>query len=198
MREIILEERRQRLERFITKVKTKEPPPHLRRRWADELVDLLFGYLRTKNETWPRLSMSVPERIGGTAGPFLQMYVHDPVISRTKDAIRILDKGDLKGLRAFLERLASAEEGELIGSEIQTIYARRKHRGGPFEDLLIKIFQKNTTISGKDFEREVRKHVGGPIIRSMNDQLNEIVLMDGRVFSVSGLEDRLSKLRTKY
>jgi hypothetical protein len=198
MREIILEERRQRLERFITKVNTKEPLPHLRLRWVGELLDLLFGYLRTKNEAWPRSSTTMPERIEGTAGPFLQMYVHDPVISRTKDAIRILDKGDLKGLRAFLERLASAEEGELIGSEIQTIYARRKHKGGPFEDLLIEIFKQNPAISGKDFEREVRKHVGGPIIRSMNDQLNEIILKDGRDFKISGLEDRLSKLRTKY
>ena len=198
MREIILEERLQRLERFITKVKTKEPPAHLRRRWADELIDLLFGYLRTKNEAWPSSSMIVPERIGGTAGPFMQMYVHDPVISRTKDAIRILDKGDLKDLRAFLERLASEEEGKLIGSEIQTIYARRKHKDGPFEDLLIEIFQKNTTISGKDFEREVRKHVGGPIIRSMNDQLNEIILRDGRDFKISGLQHRLTKLRAKY
>jgi len=198
MREIVLEERRQRLERFITKVKAKQPPPYLTRRWADELVSLYLAYLRTKDVLWPNSAAEFGEGRQGPSDLVVLLYQHGPVSKRAMELKELLDSGNLVELANRLLQLASSEEGEAIESEIQTIYAKRKHKGGPFEDLLISIYKKDPRISGKQFEREVLKHVGGPLIRSMNDRLNEIVLVDGRVFSISGLEDRLSKLRAKY
>jgi len=198
MREIVLEERRQRLERFLRKIETVRPRQHLARRWAIELLDLYYGYLRTMDKAWPETSSSSPEQYGAAADPVLSLYIHDPVANRIKQALSLLEAGDPVAAKKFLREMASEDEGDRIRSEIQTIYAKRKHKGGPFEDLLISIYKKDPRISGKQFEREVLKHVGGPVIRSMNERLNEIVLVDGRVFSISGLEDRLSKLKAKY
>ena len=195
MREIILEERRQRLERFITKVKTKVPPPHLRWRWADELIILYVGYLRAKNVTWPESFVPTSEKFSGSTAPALQMYVHDPVRNRAKDAIKILDSEDRLGLRRFLERLASAEEGELIGSEIQTIYARRKHKHGPYEELLDQIYKSNPLIGHKELYRILMGQVGKGVIKYIDSQHGLIVLEDGREFAVSGLKDQIYNRR---
>ena len=198
MREIVLEERRQRLERFLLKVATVRPPQHLARRWAMELLDLYRGYSRTMDKAWPETSSSSPEQYGEPVDPVFYLYIHDPVANRIKQALSILEAGDPVAAKEFLLRMASEDEGDRIQSEIQTIYAKRKHKGGPFEDLLISIYKKDPHISGKQFEREVRSHAGGPVIRSFDDRSNEIVLVDGRTYSISGLEDRLSKLRAKY
>ena len=198
MREIVLEERRQRLERFLRKIETVRPRQHLARRWAMELLDLYYGYLRTMDKAWPETSSSSPEQYGAAADPVLSLYIHDPVANRIKQALSLLEAGDPVAAKKFLREMASEDEGDRIRSEIQTIYAKRKHKGGPFEDLLISIYKKDPRISGKQFEREVRSHAGGPVIRSFDDRSNEIVLVDGRTYSISGLEDRLSKLKAKY
>jgi hypothetical protein len=165
-----------------------------------ELLDLYYGYLRTMDKAWPETSSSSPEQYGAAAAPapVLSLYIHDPVANRIKQALSLLEAGDPVAAEKFLREMASEDEGDRIRSEIQTIYAKRKHKGGPFEDLLISIYKKDPRISGKQFEREVRSHAGGPVIRSFDDRSNEIVLVDGRTYSISGLEDRLSKLKAKY
>lgn len=195
MREIILEERRQRLERFITKVKTKEPPPHLRRRWADELIDLYVGYLRTKNEAWPLSAANEKYQRKGSADQAVLLYQHEPVSRRATEMKELLDRGDLVELANSLDRLASSEEGQQIESEIQSIIAKRKHKHGPYEELLDQIYGSNPLIGHKELYRILLGQVGKGVIKYIDEQYGLIVLEDGREFAVSGLKDQIYKRR---
>jgi hypothetical protein len=195
MREIILEERRKRLERFITKVKTKEPPPHLRRRWADELIDLYVGYLRANNKGWPDSASKENYQHTGSADQSVLLYQHEPVSRRATEMKELLERGDLVELANRLDRLASSEEGQEIESEMQSIIAKRKHKHGPYEELLDQIYKSNPFIGHKELYQILLGQVGKGVIKYIDSQHGLIVLEDGREFAVSGLKDQIYKRR---
>lgn len=195
MRESIRLERQVRLENFLDKIEATTPPPHLIRRWTKTLIELYLGHLRVEDPEWPNSKISVSDVINRSQGVWLHMYVHTPVINRADNIIKKLLAGDNQGALEEAEKLKSIEEGKKIASEIQSHNASHKHKKLEFEKLLDKLFKNDPTIGHKEFERELKKHVGQGVIQRIDDSLGEIVLEDGRIFKLSGLKDQLYKRR---
>lgn len=196
MREEVCLERQVRLENFINKYEASPPPPHLAKRWSKSLIELYLGYLRAEDPEWPNSKITLDDVLLRSQGVWLHMYVHTPVSNRADSILKKIHAGDVKGAIAELEQLRSSEEGKKIGSEIQSQNSSHKHKKRAFEKLQEDIVRANPRIGHKEFERELRKHIGKGVIKSMNDSLNEIWLEnDERRFKISGLKHRLSKLR---
>ena len=110
--------------------------------------------------------------------------------------IKKIIAGDHKGALKDAKRLKSEEEGKIIGSEVQSHHASRKHKNRPYEKLLEEIYKARPSIGHKEMERVLRTHVGKGVIKRIDDSLGEIILEDGRDFRISGLKDKIYKLRS--
>jgi hypothetical protein len=196
VREEIRIERQIRLEKFLDKFEASTPPPHLAMRWSKSLIELYLGYLRAEDPEWPNSKITLDDVLLRSQGVWLHMYVHTPVSNRADSIIEKLLTKDWEGAIAEAKRLRSAEEGQKIASEIQSHNASHRHKKRGFEKLQEDIAKANPHIGHKDFERELRKHIGKGVIHSMDDALNEIRLInDERIFTISGLKHRLTKLK---
>lgn len=195
LRESIRIERQNRLENFLDKIEASTPPPHLTRRWTKTLIELYVGHLRAEDPEWPHSKISIGDVLQRAQGIWLHMYVHTPLINRADNIIKKLLAGDNQGALEAAERLKSVEEGKKIASEIQSHNASHKHKKHEFEKLLDKLFKNNPAIGHKEFERELKKHVGQGVIQRIDDSLGEIVLEDRRIFKLSGLKDQIYKRR---
>jgi hypothetical protein len=197
MREAILLERLLRLEKFLTKLEHKNPPPHLAKRWAKTLLDLYLGLLRAEDANWPNSQISLGDAFKQSSGSWLQMYVHTPVQKRVNAALKKWEEGYPEIARKMFEELASDQCGQKIGSEIQSGNASHKHKKGAYEKLLEDLVKEKPDIGHKEMERELRRQVGKGVIKHIDDSLGEIILEDGRDFKLSGLKDKIYKIRIK-
>ena len=195
MREFIRIERQIRLENFINKIETLHPPPHLTRRWTTTLIELYLGHLRAEDTEWPNSKITAVDVVLRTKGIWVHMYVHTPVSTRADRIIKKLIAGDHQGALRDAKRLKSASEGKKIGSEIQSHHSSHKHKARSYEKLLEGIVKVNPIIGHKEMERVLRTNVGKGVIKRIDDSLNEIILEDGRDFKLSGLKDKIYKLR---
>ena len=196
MRESIRIERQVRLENFIKKIETSAPPPHLVKRWTKTLIELYLGHLRTEDPEWPNSEITLQDAATHMHGVWLHMYVHTPVQIQMGKALQKLAEKDFAAVKRILEETASDEFGKKVNSKIQSNNSSHKHRKRAYEKLQEAIVRVNPKIGHKEFERELRTHIGKGVIVSMDDSLNEIRLNDDeRIFSISGLKHRLSKLR---
>jgi hypothetical protein len=196
MRQDIRIERQIRLENFLNKIEASPPPPHLAKRWTKTLIELYMGHLRAEDPEWPNSKITFNDVVLRSQGIWMHMYVHTPVSSRTDKIIEKLLANDVQGALAEATQLGSIEEGQKIASEIQSHNASHRHKKKAFEKLQEDIVRASPRISQKEFERELRKQIGKGVIHSMDDSLNEIRLSnDERIFKISGLKDRLTKLK---
>jgi len=92
MREIILIERKRRLENFLYKVETTSPPPHLAGRWTKNLFELYIGYLRAKDPEWPDSKITYANALKPFNDRNVYMYVHTPVQERVNKARKKLSR----------------------------------------------------------------------------------------------------------
>jgi hypothetical protein len=196
MRNLLRQQRLEKLERFLKKIETTTPPSHLTSRWGHQLLRLYSSHLRAERPDW--LDQGAPDKyepVNGR-GHHLRMYVHGPVQKRLRTALEKLRIGDFDGLRDDLQRVISDAEGKAIASEIQSHNSAHRHKRRPYERLQEKIVRDNPTISCKEFERALRSEIGKGVILSMSDSLNEIRLVDDeRIFNISGLKNRLTRIR---
>jgi hypothetical protein len=197
MRELILIERKRRLENFLYKVETTSPPPHLVARWTKYLIELYVGYLRANDPEWPSSKISYTDAIQSSNDRNLHMYVHTPVQQRVNEVRKKLSEGDIKGVEKMLEELASEEEGINISSEIQAIHRSKRGRHKGFHQLLDDIFKSDPSINDHRLLQRLKKEIGKGLILRINERLNEIVLTDSSVFKISGLKDHLTDRRKK-
>ena len=196
MREEIRIEREIRLKNFLDKIEASPPPPHLVKRRAKTLIELYLGHLRVEDPEWPNSKITLDDVLWRAQGVWMHMYVHTPVSVRADNIIKKIQAGDYQGALEDAKRLSSLEEGQKICSEIQSHNSSHRHKKRAFEKLQESIVAANPRIGHKDFERELRKHIGKGIVRSMDDSLNEIRLNnDERIFTITGLKHRLTKLR---
>lgn len=196
MREQVLSERLIRLEHFIEKVLVHPIFPHRAKRQTIHLMDLFLACARAESPDWPNSDISYHDIFNAEREGFNLSYIHLPVQNRANEALKKLNAGDIHGAKEIIEKqLASDEAGKKIESEIQSHNSSHRHKKGAYEKLQVEIFRAKINIGHKDFERELRKHVGKGVILSIDDSLNEIRLNDGRVFAVSGLKHRLTKIR---
>jgi hypothetical protein len=196
MRDQIRIERLIRLERFIDKVQSHEVLPHLVDRWTKHLIDLFLAYVRAENPDWPDSNVSYKDIFNTEKNGFYLSYIHSPVQNRANEALKKIHEGDIQGAKEIIEKqLASDEAGKKIGSEIQAHNRSHRNKKGAYERLQEEIVKAKPDIGHKEFENALRKQVGRGVIVSMDDSLNEITLSDERVFTISGLKHRLSKIR---
>jgi len=196
LREEIRIERQIRLMNFLDKIEASPPPPHLFKREAKTLIELYLGHLRAEDPEWPNSKITLDDVLGRAQGVWMHMYVHTPVSVRADNIVKKMQAGDHQGALEDAKRLSSIEEGQKIGSEIQSHNSSHRHKKRAFEKLQESIVSTNPRIGHKDFERELRKHIGKGVVRSMDDSLNEIRLNnDDRIFTITGLKHKLSKLR---
>jgi hypothetical protein len=78
---------------------------------------------------------------------------------------------------------------------MQSIIAKRKHKHGPYEELLDQIYKSNPFIGHKELYQILLGQVGKGVIKYIDSQHGLIVLEDGREFAVSGLKDQIYKRR---
>jgi hypothetical protein len=197
MREFIRIEREIRLINFLNKVESSAPPAHLARRWTKTLIELYLGHLRAEDSDWPNSKITISDVVLRTKGIWVHMYVHTPVSIRAERLIKKIIAGDYDGALEDAKRLKSNAEGKKIGSEIQSHHASQKHKSRAYEKLLEDLVKKKPVIGHKEMERVLRTHVGKGVIKRIDDSLGEIILEDGRDFKLSGLKDKIYKLRIK-
>lgn len=197
MRDLILIERKRRLENFLHKVETTSPPPHLVERWTKTLIELYVGYLRAEDPEWPNSKLTTADALRPFNELNVYMYVHAPVQKRLNEALRKLNEGDIKAAEKIIVNLASEEEGKKIHSEIQKINRSKRGRHEGFHQLLDEIFKEDPNIKTPQLIRRLKKEVGKGLIQRIDEQINEIVLEDGSVFSTRGLKDHLTDRRKK-
>ena len=195
MREGIRIERQIRLEKFLNKIEISAPASQLMRRWTKTLIELYLGHLRVEDPEWPNSKITYSDVVQRAQGTWLHMYVHTPVSVRADNIVKKLLADDLLGALQEAQRLGSAEEGEKIKSEIQSHNASHKHKKRPYEKLLEDLYKAKPDIGHKEMERELRRRVGKGIIARIDDSLGEIILEDERVFKLSGLKDKIYKMR---
>lgn len=196
MKESVRIGRQVRLENFLVKIEATTPPPHLIRRWTKTLIELYVGHLRAEDPEWPNSKITLHHAAKKMHGVWLHMYVHTPVQIEIRKALQKLAEKDYAGVKRILEETASDEFGKTINSKIQSGNSSHKHKKRAYENLQEAIVRKNPKIGHKEFERELRTHIGKGVIVSMDDSLNEIRLNnDERIFKISGLKHRLSKIR---
>jgi hypothetical protein len=196
MREHIRSERQIRLEKFLNKIEATHYPTHLVRPWTKTLIELYLGHLRIEDPAWPNSEITLQDAAMHMHGVWLHMYVHTPVQIEIRKALQKLAAEDYAEVKRILEETASDEFGEKIKSQIQTRNSSHKHKKRAYEELQEAIVRGNPMMGHKEFERELRTHIGKGVIVSMDDALNEIRLNnDERIFNISGLKHRLSKLR---
>jgi hypothetical protein len=195
MRDVIRRERVERLARFLAKMETTYPPPHLVKRWTQTLVVLYLGHLRAESPDWPNSKISYRDALESLRGAPTLAYIHDPVKRRANAIRKVLATGDLAAVDQMLNKLASDAEGRAISAEIQSHNRSRGNKRGSYEDLLDDLYRADPGIGHKQLERELRKHVGKGAISHIIDSLNEIVLTDGRIFTLTGLKDQIYKRR---
>ncbi len=197
MRELILIDRRRRLEKLLDKIETTYTPPHLVGSRTKSLIKMYVDYLRAEDPEWPNSKITSADAIQSLNDLVLHMYVHTPVQERVNEARKKIREGDIKGADKILKKLASEEEGEIIHSEIQVIHRSKRGRHKGFNDLIDQIFRENPSIKSPQLLQRLRKEVGKGLIISIKDDHNEINLSDDTTFSISGLDDHLSKRRKK-
>ena len=189
-------EREIRLENFLKKVETAAPKPHLVTRWTKTLLELYVAYLKARDPEWPNSTVTFNHVFRRQQDLWVHMYVHGPVQRRIDEVLKSLREKDYAAVERALVALASEHGGKEISSEIQSHNSSHKHRKRAYEKLQEDIVRANPRIGHKEFEKELKKHVGKGVIVSMDDSLNEIRLNnDDRIFKISGLKDRLTKLR---
>jgi len=120
-----------------------------------------------------------------------------PVQKRANEALKKLNAGDINGaIDIIKKKLASEKAGKEIESEIQSHNSSHRHKKRKYEKLQEDIVKLNPRIGYKEFEKVLRTHIGKGIILSMDDSLNEIRLKnDDRIFKISGLKHRLTKIK---
>jgi hypothetical protein len=197
MRELILIDRRRRLEKLLDKIETTYTPPHLVGSRTKSLIKMYVDYLRAEDPEWPNSKITYADVIQSLNDHKLLTYIHAPVQKRVHEAREALRKGNIKAVDKLLKKLESVEEGEIIKSEIQTIYRSKRGRHEGFNQLIDQIYRENSSIKTPQLLQRLRKEVGKGLIVSIKDDHNEINLSDGTTFSISGLKDQLSKRRKK-
>lgn len=195
MRDGIRHERLLRLQRFLGKMESTHPPPHLVERWTQTLVDLYLGYLRAENPDWPNSKISYRDALESLRGEPTIEYIHDPVQKRANAIRKVLATGDKGAVDQMLKKLASKAEGRAIGSEIQAHNRSHGNKSGPYEDLLDDLYRADPGIGHKQLDRKLRNLVGKGVIDYINDSTGEIILTDGRTFKTSGLKDQIYRRR---
>jgi hypothetical protein len=195
MRDGIRHERLLRLQRFLAKMESTHPPPHLVERWTQTLVDLYLGYLRAENPDWPNSKISYRDALESLRGEPTIEYIHDPVQKRANAIRKVLATGDQGAVDQMLKKLASKAEGRAIGSEIQAHNRSHGNKSGPYEDLLDDLYRADPGIGHKQLDRKLRNLVGKGVIDYINDSTGEIILTDGRTFKTSGLKDQIYRRR---
>ena len=195
MRDGIRHERLLRLQRFLAKMESTHPPPHLVERWTQTLVDLYLGYLRAENPDWPNSKISYRNALESLRGEPTIEYIHDPVQKRANAIRKVLATGDKGAVDQMLKKLASKAEGRAIGSEIQAHNRSHGNKSGPYEDLLDDLYRADPGIGHKQLDRKLRNLVGKGVIDYINDSTGEIILTDGRTFKTSGLKDQIYRRR---
>ena len=195
MRDGIRHERLLRLQRFLAKMESTHPPPHLVERWTQTLVDLYLGYLRAENPDWPNSKISYRDALESLRGEPTIEYIHDPVQKRANAIRKVLATGDKGAVDQMLKKLASKAEGRAIGSEIQVHNRSHGNKSGPYEDLLDDLYRADPGIGHKQLDRKLRNLVGKGVIDYINDSTGEIILTDGRTFKTSGLKDQIYRRR---
>ncbi len=197
MRELILFDRRRRLENFLRKVETTLPPPHLVGRWTKNLIELYVGYLRAEDPEWPNSKLIFNEIIERKPDIWLQMYVHEPVQQRANAVLKQLKEGNYEAAEKMLEEFASEDEGKKIQSEIQTIHRSKRGRHKEFHQLLDDFFKNDPSINASELLQKLKREVGKGLILRIDECNNEIVLKDSTVFSIKGLKDHITDRRKK-
>jgi hypothetical protein len=204
MREIILEERRQRLERFITKVKTKEPPPHLARRWAKELIQHYFAFLRAQNEGWPEARIEFPIIVVRSDTRWLQMRVHDQYVEEIRKGVELLHADNNDAAIEHFERLMSEEVGRELESRRQRVIGSNKHVLEPYKNLLREIIRQEPSISDDKLLERLYTERGKGVVKSISRPNGKITLEQGKTIngelvhhtvSLSGLNDMKRRIK---
>jgi hypothetical protein len=197
MRDLILIERKRRLENFLHKVETTSPPPHLVGRWTNYLIELYVGYLRAEDSVWPNSKLTTADALRPFNEIKVYMYVHGPVQKRMNEALRKLNEGNIKAVAKMLMKLASEEEGKNIHSEIQKINRSKRGRHEGYNQLLDQFYKDDPNIKTPQLLQRLRKEAGKGVISRIDDRNNRILLEDGKEFLITGLDDQLSKRRKK-
>ncbi len=197
MRELSLIDCKRRLEKILDKIETTYTPPHLVGSRTKSLLEMYVDYLKAEDPEWPNSKITYADAIQSLNDPVLHMYVHIPVKERVNEARKKLREGDIEGADKILKKLASEEEGEIIHSEIQVIHRSKRGRHKGFNGLIDQIFKENPCIKTAQLLQRLRKEVGKGLIVSIKVDHNEINLSDDTTFSISGLDDHLSKRRKK-
>ena len=195
MREKVRIERQVRLEKFLYKIETSPPPPHLVGRKTKTLIDLSLGHARAEDPDWPHSRITYKNLFSRSSDGFLHMYVHTPVQQRAADALAALKNGNKEEAIKKLERLISDEEGKEIGSEIQTIHRSKRTKNKPHHDLLDKAYKEDPSINDHRLLQRLKKEVGNGVIRSVDERNNKIYITGGGEFNITGLKDQLSDRR---
>jgi len=204
MREIILEERRQRLERFITKVKTKEAPPHLARRWASELIQHYFAYLRAQNEGWPEARFEFPLIVVSSQTCWIQLRVHDQYADEIRKGVELLYADNKAAAIEHFERLMSEEVGRELESRRQRAIGSNKHVLGPYKNLLKGILCQNPSISDEKLLERLYAERGKGVVKSISTVTKKITLEQGKningepvyhTVSLGGLNDMKRRIK---
>ena len=197
MRNLIREERISRLQKYVLKIERTDPPTHLTGRWAKTLIELYLGQLRAEDPEWPRSKLSANDLYRTSPNFLLHMYVHTPVQKRVEEALKKLSSKNYAGVKKVLEDLASNQAGLEIQSEIQRMHSAKSRKNHVYHTLLDKIFEENPAIGHRDTLRRLKQEVGNGVIKSINEQTDEIVLKNGSVFSTRGLKDQMLNRRRK-
>ncbi len=197
MRDLILIERKHRLENFLHKVETTSPPPHLVERWTKNLIELYVGYLRAEDPEWPNSKLTTADALRPFNELNVYMYVHAPVQKRLNEALRKLNEGNIKAAEKILMKLASEEEGKNIHSEIQKINRSKRGRHEGYNQLIDQFYKDDPDIKSPQLLQRLRKEAGKGVISIIDDRNNRILLEDGKEFLITGLDDQLSKRRKK-
>jgi hypothetical protein len=204
MREIILEERRQRLERFITKVKTKVPPPHLRWRWAKELIQHYFAYLRAQNEGWPQARFELSLIVVRSQTNWIQLRVHDQYVEEIRKGVELLHADNKDAAIEHFEHLMSEEVGRELESRHQRVIGSNKHVLEPYKNLLREILRQEPSISDVKLLERLYTERGKGVVKSISRNNKTITLEQGktikgelvhRTVSLSGLNDMKRRIK---
>lgn len=195
MREVILIERKVRLENFLNKIETTDPPRHLVRSWTKTLIELCLGQLKAEDLDWPNSGIKFSDVFKRSGNPWMEMYVHAPVQTRVNAALKKWHEGHPEIAKKMLEALASDQSGKEIKSEIQTIHRSKRTKNKKFHDLLDRIYISDPAIGHRKLLKELKKEIGNGVIRSIDEPNNLITLKDGGEYAISGLKSLITKRR---
>ena len=160
MREVILIERKVRLENFLNKIETTDPPRRLVRSWTKTLIELCLGQLKAEDLDWPNSGITFSDVFKRSGNPWMEMYVHAPVQTRVNAALKKWHEGHPEIAKKMLEALASDQSGKEIKSEIQTIHRSKRTKNKKFHDLLDRIYISDPAIGHRKLLKELKKEIG--------------------------------------